>query len=172
MKLIIGLGNPGAEYDGTRHNVGFAVIDKIAREKNLTPKKSAKLMSEIFEFKKGKEKIILAKPQTFMNESGKAVRALLDFYKISTTQLIVVHDDKDFLIGEACSQTNRGDAGHNGVKSIMEHVGTKDFTRIRVGTAPVEKKITNTSDFVLEKFTKEEKKIINLKIKEVAKTLI
>ncbi len=97
-----------------------------------------------------------------MNNSGLAVRALLDFYKRTIKDIIVVHDDKDIPLGETRVQTNRGPAGHNGIKSIIEHLGTQDFTRIRVGVAPAKQEdIRNTADFVLGKFTAEEKKILN-----------
>jgi PTH1 family peptidyl-tRNA hydrolase len=99
------------------------------------------------------EKVLLVKPQTFMNESGKSVRALVDFYKLSPHDIIVMHDDKDIPLGEYRIHKNRGAAGHNGVISIVNHLGTKDFTRIRIGVGPKEKGIEKIVDYVLERFS-------------------
>ncbi len=161
MKLIIALGNPGHEYELTRHNAGWMALDKLIAQEKLTGKKSAKMQAETFDLKLGRTKAILAKPMTFMNNSGMAVRALVNFYRFLEKDIIVVHDDKDIPVGEIRIQTNRGAAGHNGIKSIIETLGTKDFTRVRIGVGPIEKeKIAIISDFVLNKFTKEEFKIL------------
>jgi PTH1 family peptidyl-tRNA hydrolase len=118
------------------------------------------------------KRVLLAKPQTYMNNSGIAVRALLDFYKLKPENLIVVHDDKDIALGETRVQTDRGPAGHNGVKSIIEHLGTQNFTRIRVGVAPADSsKIKDTGNFVLGKFTAEEKKVLKKVIENVVKEI-
>ncbi len=168
MKLIIGLGNPGKEHEGTRHNVGFVLVDKIISSFQLpTPKLDKKSNAEICKDKINEKRVILAKPQTFMNNSGTAVRALIDFYKLTPKDLIVIHDDKDIPIGEIKIQNNRGAAGHNGVESIFEHLGTHDFTRIRVGVAPAEKIIHDTADFVLGKFSKEEQKDLKAVVEKV-----
>jgi len=162
MKLIVGLGNPGKEFENTRHNAGWLALDKIISDENLSAKKSAKLQAEIFDYKVGRQKVILAKPLTFMNNSGIAVSMLLNFYRIMPKDLIVIHDDKDIIIGEIRVQTSRGPAGHNGVKSIIEQIGTKEFTRVRIGVGPIgEEKIDVISNFVLNKFTKEEQKILS-----------
>ena len=170
MKLIVGLGNPGKDYENTRHNIGFRVLDEIAKEKNLNFKLSKKFQAEIALDKTGEE-VIYAKPQTFMNNSGISVRSLFDFYKLSPQNVIIVHDDKDIPLGEIKTQTNRGDAGHNGVKSIIEHLGTKDFTRIRIGIAPTNEDIKETADYVLSKFQAEEKNIVQEKIVESIKKI-
>ncbi len=163
MELIIGLGNPEKEYLDTRHNAGFLLLDKLATTFEFPEWKfDKKSNAEITKGEINKKKIVLAKPQTYMNNSGLAVRALLDFYKRTIKDIIVVHDDKDIPLGETRVQTNRGPAGHNGIKSIIEHLGTQDFTRIRVGVAPAKQEdIRNTADFVLGKFTAEEKKILS-----------
>ncbi len=109
------------------------------------------------------KRVIVAMPTTYMNESGVAVQSLLNFYKLTPNDLIIVHDDKDIPLGETRVQRDRGAAGHNGIKSIIEHLGTKDFMRIRVGVAPRENEIRDTADFVLSNFTKDEQK----KLKEV-----
>ncbi len=161
MKLIVGLGNPGNEYEMTRHNAGFIALDKMIEQENLSRKKSDKLQADTFDFKIGRNKIILAKPLTFMNDSGRSVQSLINFYRIMAKDLIVVHDDKDIPVGEIRVQVNRGPAGHNGIKSIIENIGTQDFTRIRIGVGPADKeKIEIISNFVLNKFTKEEFKIL------------
>ncbi|OGH80521.1 MAG: aminoacyl-tRNA hydrolase [Candidatus Magasanikbacteria bacterium RIFCSPLOWO2_02_FULL_44_11] len=161
MKLIVGLGNPGKNYRLTRHNAGFIVVDKVQAALDL-PEFTLDKHSNA-EVSKGivnKKRVLLAKPQTFMNNSGQAVRALLDFYKLKPKDLVVVHDDKDVAIGNFKVQTNRGAAGHNGIKSLFEHLGTQDFLRLRVGVAPKDKQISDTADFVLSRFSKEEQREI------------
>lgn len=161
MKLIIGLGNPGKEFELTRHNAGWLALNRFAAAENLTSKKSSKLQAEIFDYKVGRNKVILAKPQTFMNNSGVSVGIMINFYRLTAKDIVVVHDDKDIPVGEIRVQTNRGPAGHNGIKSIIEHIGTQDFTRIRIGVGPADKeKIEEISNFVLNKFTKEEFKAL------------
>ncbi len=164
MKLIIGLGNPGKKYEHTRHNAGFLAIDELAKNLELKFKDDKKMKAGVA---KGPE-IILAKPQTFMNESGVAVRALIDFYKIKPTDIVVIHDDKDIPLGEFRNQTDRSAAGHNGIKSIIEHLGTQNFRRLRVGIAtPEMDKYDDKADFVLGKFSKEEIKILDEVIKKL-----
>ena len=178
MKLIIGLGNPEPEYQTTRHNTGFLMIDKLTSDFGLqTSVFDKKTNSEIFKGTINKKRIIFAKPQTHMNNSGIAARALLDFYKLKPENLIVIHDDKDIPLGETRVQTNRGPAGHNGVKSIIEHLGTQNFTRIRVGiglsSPPARGGVrgggSDTGNFVLGKFTAEEKKVLKKVIENVFK---
>ena len=158
MKLIVGLGNPGKAYAKTRHNVGFMVVD-ACQEALRSFHISAWQLSKKFNATiagctiRGDEKIILAKPMTFMNDSGQTVQLLAQFYKLTHRDIIVVHDDKDLPLGEIKVQTNRGDAGHNGVKSVITHIGTQDFMRIRIGVASDNpKKMNNTAEFVLQKF--------------------
>ncbi|MFA6424056.1 MAG: aminoacyl-tRNA hydrolase [Candidatus Magasanikbacteria bacterium] len=163
MKLIIGLGNPGKEFEYTRHNAGWLALDKLIESEKLTSKKSSKLQAEISDFKVGRNKVILAKPQTFMNNSGTAVHTMINYYRLTAKDIVVVHDDKDIPTGEIRVQTNRGPAGHNGIKSIIEQIGTQDFTRIRIGVGPTpdsKEKIDVISNFVLNKFSKEEIKIL------------
>lgn len=157
MKLLIGLGNPGKRYEKTRHNVGFMVLDALlaAWEKDGAHPwaLSSKFNAEIAHHTIGKEKIYLVKPMTFMNESGQATSLVAEYYRISPQDIIVIHDDKDIPLGEVKVQKDRGHAGHNGVRSIIDHIGTKDFLRIRVGIAHPEKQgDADTADFVLGKF--------------------
>jgi len=166
MKLVVGLGNPGKKYETTRHNVGFLVLDKLTSDWKENKKANALCVKTKIN---GKD-VVLAKPQTFMNESGVAVRALCDFYKIKPTDVIVVHDDKDIPLCEYKIQTNRGPAGHNGVISIITHLGTQNFTRIRIGIK-TDRKIDDTANFVLDKFSKAEIKILNEVIENVLKEI-
>ena len=144
MILIVGLGNPGKKYKKTRHNVGFQVIDVL--KKSLDPAQD-----------KG---IILLKPQTYMNKSGKEVKSLITKYKIPISNLWVIHDDIDLLLGTIRVSKNVSSAGHKGVQSIIDELKTKNFSRIRIGILPKTGKPKNVEKFVLEKFTKEEKKIV------------
>jgi len=154
MKLVIGLGNPGKQYAKTRHNVGFVIIDALRECIHGSEwKLSKKFNAEVSEIGLGDNKIILAKPMTFMNASGEAVQLIMHFYKLSVGDIVVIHDDKDLKLGDTRVQTDRGSAGHNGIKSIMDHIGTKAFTRVRVGIASDNaRKMKDTSDFVLGKF--------------------
>lgn len=156
MKLIVGLGNPGKQYEHTRHNVGFLIVDDLAAHNGFALTNSKKLYAITGKGEIENKRLVLAKPTTFMNDSGAAVQALLAFYKLTPADLIVIHDDKDIPLGETRVQQNRGAAGHNGVLSIIEHTGTKDFMRIRVGVSPAGQTIHDTADFVLGKLTKAE----------------
>ncbi len=171
MKLIIGLGNPGKKYQKTRHNVGFNILENLQKELKiygindwqLNKKFNAETCGTTI---KG-EKIILVKPMTFMNSSGQAVQLLAHFYKVVPRDIIIVHDDKDLMLGTIKTQEDRGHAGHNGIKSIIEHIKSKDFTRIRVGIASEnEKKMSNTAKFVLGRFSIFEKNKLQQTIKE------
>jgi PTH1 family peptidyl-tRNA hydrolase len=147
MILVVGLGNPGKKYHGTRHNVGFVIIDELTKEKPA-------------------EGFVLAKPKTFMNRSGVAVKTLVRKYKLKIENLIVIHDDIDLPLGEFKIQKGRGAAGHKGVQSIINELGTKDFWRVRIGICPKEGKPQNVEKFILQKFTKEEEKTIKETIKK------
>lgn len=173
MKLIVGLGNPELEYQDTRHNTGFLAVDKLISDFELpTAVFDKKTNSEISKGTINKKRAVLAKPQTHMNNSGVSVRALLDFYKLKPENLVVIHDDKDIPLGETRVQTNRGPAGHNGVKSVIEHLGTQNFTRIRVGVAPAsQNQIKDTGNFVLGKFSAAEKKVLKKVFENVAQEL-
>lgn len=177
MKLIVGLGNPGKNYAKTRHNIGFIVLDelqkKMAEYGASKWELSKKFNAEICGAVKGGQKIILAKPMTFMNNSGEAAQLLTHFYKITLPDLIVVHDDKDLKLGEMRVQTDRSDAGHNGIKSIVQHLGTQNFTRLRIGIAPENpKKMRDTAKFVLSRFGLFEKKKVSEVIKRAVEEII
>lgn len=136
MKIIVGLGNPGVEYDRTPHNVGFLFVDRMARELDefITFSEKSALGALCAMYKSPKsEDIFLIKPTVFMNNSGQVVRRILDYYHEPVTSLIVVHDDADLPVGTARFAYDRGAAGHNGVQSVIDHLGTKAFNRLRIG---------------------------------------
>ncbi len=158
MKLIVGLGNPGDEYILTRHNVGFSALLQLVEALELKNEflLDKKINARMMRAKLGRQNILMMMPQTFMNDSGTAVQAAMSFYKLTLADLLVIHDDKDIPLGETRMQSSRGPAGHNGVRSIIEKLGTENFMRIRIGVSPRDQKIIDTADFVLGKFTKEE----------------
>ncbi|MFZ1654864.1 MAG: aminoacyl-tRNA hydrolase [Candidatus Moraniibacteriota bacterium] len=132
--LIIGLGNPGPKYDRTRHNIGFLALDSLRRSFDMPPfRPEAKFSAEISSGLFDGEKVILAKPTTFMNESGRAVRAILEYYKLDPHSLIVIHDDLDLAPGVLRTTESSRSAGHNGVQDIIDVLGTQDFCRLRLG---------------------------------------
>ena len=172
MKLIIGLGNPGKEYEKTRHNAGFLVVDELADGMQYSVFSiQQKFNAEISEGIINNEKIILAKPQTFMNNSGQAIKAVLDYYKIDTEDIIVIHDDLDIPTGEFKISKNKNSGGHKGVQSIIDHLGTKDFIRIRIGIM-IENKKTPTEKFVLERFSEKEMEIVDGVIEKIENKIV
>ncbi len=170
MIIIIGLGNPEEKFKDTRHNIGFEVLDKIKGENDFPDFAfSKKFNAQISKGILNQEKTILAKPQTFMNSSGKSAKALTQYYK--KAKLIIVHDDIDILLGKVKFSKDSGSAGHRGVESIIDNLGTKDFMRLRIGIVPIKGKPKETEKFVLKKFTKKEKETIQKIIEEISKTV-
>lgn len=132
MKMIVGLGNPGRKYMETKHNVGFITLDELAyREKAKWNKHQFE--AEISELFIDGEKVLLVKPQTFMNESGRSVRPLLDYYQMDVSDLVVIYDDMDLAIGKIRLRQKGSAGGHNGIKSLIQHLGTQEFNRVRIG---------------------------------------
>jgi len=177
MKLIVGLGNPGKKYERTRHNIGFIVIEKLVRELGFNAddfKISKKAKAEYLKENYNGKKLEFLKPMNFMNNSGFSVACASKNNNINLEEeLIVIHDDKDIPLGAVKIQTNKSAAGHNGIKSIIEHLGTQNFARVRIGVAPEDpRKIGNTADFVLKKFGFFEKKKINLGIDKAVEGII
>ncbi len=152
MKLIIGLGNVGAKYMFTRHNVGFMLVDKIAMDNSVTFKENSKLKSLIAKFT-ADEEIMLVKPTTYMNLSGEAMRAVIDYYKISPEDMIIVYDDLSLNLGKIRFRANGSDGGHNGIKSIIQHLGSKNFARLKIGIGP--QPPIPSEAFVLQNFDKD-----------------
>ncbi|HAV10954.1 MAG TPA: aminoacyl-tRNA hydrolase [Candidatus Moranbacteria bacterium] len=175
MKLIIGLGNPGEKYEKTRHNAGFVLLDEIRNHFDFPQfKLEKKFNAEISEGILKGEKTILAKPQTFMNLSGKSVRAIMDFYKLSPADITALHDDLDIEIGKWKISEDSRAAGHNGVQSIFDHLETQTIRRIRLGVEKSGGRTERTEpgmDFVLKDFTKEEKGLILTVSKEIIASL-
>jgi PTH1 family peptidyl-tRNA hydrolase len=173
MIIIIGLGNPGEKFKNTRHNVGFIAIDYFA-EKNNFPgfkldKKSNALVSE-------QKNILLAKPQTFMNESGKSAESLIKNLKLKIKNFIVIHDDVDLPVGKIKIVKNRGSAGHKGVESIIKAIGNKNLIRFRIGIKLKQFHALNhgtkkAQDIVLKKFSKQEQETINQAIEKATEAL-
>lgn len=132
MKLIIGLGNPGPKYKDTKHNIGFITLDEIASQKNIQFNKH-KFEAEIAEYNEGSEKVLLVKPQTFMNESGRSIGPLMAYYNLDLADIVVIYDDLDLVTGKIRLRTKGSAGGHNGVKSLIAHLGTQDIQRIKIG---------------------------------------
>lgn len=161
MYLIAGLGNPGQDYANTRHNIGFLMVDILRETFDIPPfRLEKKFRAETTRGTIADHPVILAKPQTFMNESGAGVGALKSFYRIPMTHCVVIYDDKDLPLGTVRMRESGGSGGHNGMKSVLEHLKSKNVLRIRIGIAP-QRPIGETSDFVLAKLTKKEKQILS-----------
>lgn len=159
MWLIVGLGNPGNEYKLTRHNIGFMAIDSYLQAAGNPPIKN-QFKAEIAQGKIGDIPVIFCKPQTYMNLSGEAVQALMGFYKIPLTHLIVIHDEIDQGFGHMKIQKNRGHGGHNGIRSISGLLGSMDYARLRLGVGRPVNPEHNVADYVLGKFSSEEFKAL------------
>ncbi|QKD82181.1 aminoacyl-tRNA hydrolase [Thermoleptolyngbya sichuanensis A183] len=163
-QLIVGLGNPGAKYDRTRHNVGFMLVDELARSWQINLADHKKFQG-IFGEGTGphRDKIRLLKPQTYMNLSGQSIRAVVDWYKLSPESVLVVYDDMDLPLGRLRLRLSGSPGGHNGMKSIISHLGTQNFPRLRIGigkpktVAPEDK---DTVSHVLGQFSKAETEIL------------
>lgn len=160
IRLIVGLGNPGREYESTRHNVGFWWVDELAREQKLSFKSETKFHGLTARGQFHGQEVLLLKPQTFMNHSGRSVGALALFYKILPNEILVVHDELDLPPGVAKLKTGGGHGGHNGLKDIIAHLGVKDFWRLRIGIGhPGER--TEVSNYVLNDPRREERELID-----------
>ena len=154
MKLIVGLGNIGDKYVFTRHNAGFMLIDSIALNEGLNFRDNSRLKCLMTNLKNGHEDFLLIKPTTFMNLSGEAVRAVMDYYKIPIEDVLIVYDDLSLEIGKIRFRPNGSDGGHNGIKSVIQHLGTKNVARLKIGIGPQPN--IPSEVFVLQNFSKEE----------------
>ncbi|OLA75990.1 MAG: aminoacyl-tRNA hydrolase [Candidatus Melainabacteria bacterium 35_41] len=154
MKLIAGLGNVGDKYCFTRHNAGFMVLDKWALDEGLSFREEKKLKCFLTKLRYNNEDLLLVKPTTFMNLSGEAVRAVMDYYKIEVKDILIIYDDIALDLGRIRFRANGSDGGHNGIKSIIQHVGTKDFDRLKVGIGPQPN--IPSENYVLQNFPKEQ----------------
>lgn len=158
MHLIVGLGNPGKQYERTRHNLGFMIMDYLADKEEWQKSKGAQAL--YLKKNMGNKKVELLKPQTLMNNSGFSVAYAVKKHDLKSSDVHVIHDDKDILFGEIKIQFGHSDAGHNGVKSIIQHLKTKEFARLRVGIKPQQTNKKETTNFVLGKFTTTEQKLL------------
>lgn len=156
-QLIVGLGNPGVKYDGTRHNIGFVVIDELARSWQISLAETKKFQGFFGEGMISGKKIRLLKPLTYMNNSGQAIRAVLDWYKLAPESVLVVYDDMDLPVGRLRLRTNGSAGGQNGMKSAIAHLGTQKFPRLRIG---IGSKDQDAISHVLGSFSPSEKTLI------------
>ena len=166
MYIIVGLGNPGREYENTRHNIGFDVIDKLADQENigvLEKKHKAIIGKGVI----AGQKCILAKPQTFMNLSGESVRAAADFYKVEPENILVIYDDVSLEPGQLRIRGKGSAGGHNGIKNIIAHLGTQEFPRIKVGVGEKPGSM-DLADYVLSRFSKGEQEMMDQAFREAA----
>lgn len=177
MKVFIGLGNPGAKYEGTRHNAGFMFLDKFAKIPELSPSQSVyefknedKFKSLILNIDHKGERLLLAKPQTYMNLSGQSARAIMDFYKVEASQFVIISDDIDLPLGYVRIRQEGSSGGQKGLQNIIDCLETDKFTRIRIGVneiggdrdQTVRKQDFEAIDFVLSRFTERELPLLDL----------
>lgn len=167
MKLIIGLGNPGTKYQNTRHNLGQRIVNQYVESKHKSSLQVKKTLSaKIFEVGESSDKKIFAASLDYMNNSGFTVQKISQFYKIRPSDIIVIHDDLDLKVGDYRIQFDRGSAGHNGIKSIIENLNTQQFHRIRIGIGDSTNNVP-TEDYVLQPFSKSESDIIKSLIPKI-----
>jgi peptidyl-tRNA hydrolase, PTH1 family len=166
MKLVVGLGNPGPKYAGTRHNVGFDVLDRLA---DAAPGSTVwtKFEAELCDITLGPEKVLLAAPQTYMNLSGRAVRGVMDFYKLTPEDLLVVCDDLNLEPGRVRLRPSGSAGGQKGLQNIIQHLGTQDFARLRIGIGRPPGRM-DPAAYVLQRFTDRERKIMDVTVAEAA----
>ena len=166
LKLIVGLGNPGRKYEKTRHNAGFWFLEGLALEAGAKWRHESKFQSELSSIQINGQQVVLLKPDTFMNRSGQAVGKLARYYEIQPEEILVVHDELDFEAGVVRLKVGGGHAGHNGLKDIMAHLGSKNFCRLRLGIGGVAERLA-VSDYVLSEPSKDEKEKIVLAMSTV-----
>ena len=166
MYLIVGLGNPTREYEHTRHNAGFDTVDMLADRLNISVKEK-KHKGLCGKGMLGAEKVILLKPQTYMNLSGESVRAAADFYKIDHEHIIVMYDDIDLDVGKLRVRAKGSAGGHNGIKNIIAHLGTQEFPRVRIGVGAKPDRM-DLADYVLGRFPQVEQSVMEDAFKEAA----
>lgn len=169
MYIIVGLGNPGQKYDKTRHNVGFDAIDLIS-EKHVIKVDKLKHRALIGQGRIGGEKVLLVKPQTYMNLSGESLASIVNYYDADIEKVIVIYDDIDLDVGKLRIRKKGSSGSHNGMRSIVKCLGSTDFPRIRIGVSKPEKNM-DLADFVLSRFSKEDRVFVDESIDRVVKTV-
>lgn len=170
LQLVVGLGNPGPRYSHTRHNVGFLVLERLAMEAGQGFRMQGKVQGLVADLGVGPERLRLLMPQTFMNESGRSVRAALDWFGLRADQLLVIVDDMDLPLGRLRLRASGSAGGHNGLRSILQHLGSQEFARLRIGIgapagSPGERK-SRTVGHVLGPFSPSEQPILDQVLKE------
>jgi PTH1 family peptidyl-tRNA hydrolase len=169
MNVVVGLGNPGSRYAGTRHNVGFAVVDYLA-EGGRGGRFQARFQAQVAELTEGEQKVLLVKPETFMNLSGRCVRQVVDFYQLPLERLLVVCDDINLPLGKLRARVRGTHGGHNGLRDIQNHLGTTEYARLRIGVgAPAE---DDTVDHVLGRFRPGERAVIDEAIPQAGQAVL
>jgi PTH1 family peptidyl-tRNA hydrolase len=158
MHLIVGLGNPGKKYEGTRHNIGFAVLEKLAGKYQLEFRKKQAFEGSLAEGKIGQTPVILLMPLTYMNESGRSVKLIADYRQIDLSRLMIVADDVALPVGQIRMRINSSPGGHNGLKSVEQHLQTDRYARLRIGVG--DRKEGDLADHVLGRFSIEEEKLL------------
>ncbi|RPG01930.1 MAG: aminoacyl-tRNA hydrolase [Prochlorococcus sp. TMED223] len=171
LRLLVGLGNPGSKYAGTRHNIGFMALDKLAAQKSVSFRPQTKFHGLMAEVGVGSERVRLLMPQTYMNESGRAIRAAIDWFGLEVDQLLVLVDDMDLPLGRLRLRAQGSAGGHNGLRSAIQHLGTQDFCRLRIGIgAPgctSEERRARTVSHVLGVFSRQESLLVDQVLDEV-----
>ena len=171
LRLVVGLGNPGSKYEGTRHNVGFMALDRLARQEGFSFRQQSKLHCLAAESGIGASRLRLLMPQTYMNDSGRSIRAALDWFGFAPHQLLVLVDDMDLPLGRLRLRAQGSAGGHNGLRSAIQHLGTQEFPRLRIGIgAPAEnpaERRARTVSHVLGPFSKAEQPCLNAVLDEV-----
>ena len=165
MKLIAGLGNPGSQYEYTRHNIGFMAVDKIAKEFLIPMEFEKKHKAIVGKGMMGNEKVLLVKPQTYMNLSGESIRSLADYYNMDPEDMIIIFDDISLDVGQLRIRKKGSAGGHNGIKSIIAHLGTNEFPRIKIGVGerlPGQ----DLADHVLARFPKAQSKDVEKAVED------
>jgi PTH1 family peptidyl-tRNA hydrolase len=171
LQLLVGLGNPGEKYAGTRHNVGFMALERLAQRSGTNFRQQSKLQGLLAEVGHGSSRLRLLMPQTFMNESGRSIRAALDWFDLEPAQMLVLVDDMDLPLGRLRLRCSGGAGGHNGLRSTIAHLGGQDFPRLRIGIGapalnPVERK-QRTVGHVLGRFAAAEQPVLDQVLAEV-----
>ena len=169
MKLIVGLGNPGKEYENTRHNVGFSFIDYYVRTKNITESWQKKFDGVYLQTQINGEKVFFLKPHTYMNLSGNSVRKLMNYFRISIDDILIVSDDMDLLVGNYKLRSRGSSGGHNGLKNIEENLGSSNYKRLKIGIS--KDKSLETKDYVLGTLSNEDQNTLNLLFKDLCDVL-
>ena len=165
---MVGLGNPGADYERTRHNAGFLVVEELARRVSAKWKLEKKFSVRMAQIEHGGRRVLLAQPQTFMNASGGAVGALVNFYQVPLQQLLVIVDDADLPLGEIRLRAKGSSGGHHGLESIEQHVGSREFARLKVGIGRTKDGRREITNYVLGKFGADEKKLLEKVLQRAA----